>query len=270
MRGRKFSGLSPSTQAEKKNEGAVIKRRNVLAAGLALAAGSTLAAPAIAQTQPSIRWRLTSSFPKSLDTIYGGGEFFAERVSKLTDGKFNIRVFAAGDIVPAFQALDAVQQGTVEICHTATYYYVGKDFTMGFGTALPFGLTTRQQNALDVSRRRHRHAERILQGLRRHRLPGRQHRRADGRLVPQSGEHARRLQGTEDAHSRPRRPGHGAHRRGAAGLARRRHLSGAGARRDRRHRMGRPLRRREARLLQDRQATTTTRAGGSRARCTTS
>jgi len=73
MRGRKFSGLSSSTQAEKKKEGAVIKRRNVLAAGLALAAGSTLAAPAIAQTQPSIRWRLTSSFPKSLETIYGGG-----------------------------------------------------------------------------------------------------------------------------------------------------------------------------------------------------
>ena len=103
MRGRKFSGLSPSTQAEKKKEGAVIERRNVLAAGLALAAGSTLAAPAIAQTQPSIRWRLTSSFPKSLETIYGGGEFFAERVNKLTDGKFNIRVFAAGDIVPAFR-----------------------------------------------------------------------------------------------------------------------------------------------------------------------
>ena len=124
-----------------------MKRRDVLKSGLVLAAGSTLAAPAIAQSAPTIRWRLTSSFPKSLDTIYGGGEFFADRVSKLTDGKFNIRVFAAGDIVPAFQALDAVQQGTVEICHTATYYYVGKDFTMGFGTALPFGLTTRQQNA---------------------------------------------------------------------------------------------------------------------------
>ena len=124
-----------------------MKRRDVLTAGLALAAGSTLAAPAIAQTQPSIRWRLTSSFPKSLETIYGGGEFFADRVSKLTDGKFNIRVFAAGDLVPAFQALDAVQQGTVELCHTATYYYVGKDLTFGFGTALPFGLTTRQQNA---------------------------------------------------------------------------------------------------------------------------
>src|SRR6476646_7060197 len=124
-----------------------MKRRDVIKSGLALAAGTALAAPAIAQSAPSIRWRLTSSFPKSLDTIYGGGEFFADRVNKLTDGKFNIRVFAAGDLMPAFSALDGVQQGTVELCHTATYYYVGKDFTMGFGTALPFGLTTRQQNA---------------------------------------------------------------------------------------------------------------------------
>jgi TRAP-type mannitol/chloroaromatic compound transport system substrate-binding protein len=123
-----------------------MKRRDILASGLALAGGA-LATPAIAQSQPTIRWRLTSSFPKSLDTIYGGAEMFADRVSKLTDGKFTIRVFAAGDIVPAFQALDAVQQGTVELCHTATYYYVGKDMTFGFGTALPFGLTARQQNA---------------------------------------------------------------------------------------------------------------------------
>jgi len=124
-----------------------MKRRDVLKSGLVLAGTTAIAAPAIAQSAPTIRWRLTSSFPKSLDTIYGGGEFFAERVNKLTDGKFNIRVFAAGDLMPAFSALDGVQQGTVEICHTATYYYVGKDFTMGFGTALPFGLTTRQQNA---------------------------------------------------------------------------------------------------------------------------
>src|SRR5262249_41478109 len=112
-------------------ENATMKRRDVLKTALLVGAASTLAKPAIAQTAPSIRWRLTSSFPKSLDTIYGGGEFFADRVSKLTDGKFNIRVFAAGDIVPAFQALDAVQQGTVEMCHTATYYYVAKHFTIG-------------------------------------------------------------------------------------------------------------------------------------------
>ena len=231
-----------------------MKRRDVLKSGLVLAGTTALAAPAIAQSAPTIRWRLTSSFPKSLDTIYGGGEFFAERVNKLTDGKFNIRVFAAGDLVPAFQALDAVQQGTVE---TVPH----RDLLLrrqGLHDGLRHGAAVRAHHApaerLDVPRRRHRHDERLLQGLRRHRVPGRQHRRADGRLVPQRGEHARRLQGPEDAHPRPRRPGDGAHRRGAAGVARRRHLSGAGARRDRRHRMGRPLRRREARLLQDRQA----------------
>ena len=100
MRSRRF--IRPMGAKTGTGEATTIKRRDVLTAGLALAAGSTLAAPAIAQTQPSIRWRLTSSFPKSLETIYGGGEFFAERVNKLTDGKFNIRVFAAGDIVPAF------------------------------------------------------------------------------------------------------------------------------------------------------------------------
>jgi len=138
-----------------------MKRRDVIKSGLALAAGTTLAAPAIAQSAPSIRWRLTSSFPKSLDTIYGGGEFFADRVNKLTDGKFNIRVFAAGDLMPAFSALDGVQQGTVELCHTATYYYVGKDFTMGFGTALPFGLNARQM----ISWIRHAGGEDLLNGL---------------------------------------------------------------------------------------------------------
>src|SRR6476661_2421028 len=139
-------GVVLANQASVPTGRTAMKRRDLLKSGLVLAGTTAVAAPAIAQSAPSIRWRLTSSFPKSLETIYGGGEFFAERVSKLTDGKFNIRVFAAGDLVPAFQALDAVQQGTVELCHTATYYYVGKDFTMGFGTALPFGLTTRQQN----------------------------------------------------------------------------------------------------------------------------
>src|ERR1041384_2656833 len=124
-----------------------MKRRDVLKSGIVLAGTTAVAAPAIAQSAPSIRWRLTSSFPKSLDTIYGGGEFFADRVSKLTDGKFTIRLLPGGDLMRAFPALGGVQRGTVEVGHSASYYYVGKDFTMGFGTALPFGLTTRQQNA---------------------------------------------------------------------------------------------------------------------------
>lgn len=123
-----------------------MKRRQFLTAGAGLAA-TAVAAPAIAQSQPEIRWRLTSSFPKSLDTIYGGAETFAKYVSEATDGKFQIQVFAAGEIVPALQALDAVQNGTVEVCHTCPYYFIGKDPTMAFGTAVPFGPNSRQQTA---------------------------------------------------------------------------------------------------------------------------
>ena len=115
--------------------------------GAAAGAAATIAAPAIAQSQPTIKWRLTSSFPKSLDTIYGAAETLANRVRGITGGKFDIRVFPGGEIVPGLQALDAVQQGTVECCHTASYYYVGKDRTFAFGTALPFGMNARQMNA---------------------------------------------------------------------------------------------------------------------------
>src|SRR5215212_10583279 len=124
-----------------------MKRRQFLqAAGLAAAAG-TVAKPAIAQSTPELKWRLTSSFPKSLDTLYGTAEIFAKAVAEATDNKFQIQVFSANEIVPALSAMDAVQNGTVEMCHTASYYYFGKDPTFAFGTAVPFGLNTRMQNA---------------------------------------------------------------------------------------------------------------------------
>jgi TRAP-type mannitol/chloroaromatic compound transport system, periplasmic component len=124
-----------------------MKRRAFLtSAGVGVAA-STLAAPAIAQSSPEIKWRCASSFPKSLDTIYGGAEFVAKRVAEMTDGKFQIRSFAAGEIVPGLQVLDAVKDGTVECGHTVSYYYVGKDPTFAFDSAMPFGLNARQQNA---------------------------------------------------------------------------------------------------------------------------
>jgi TRAP-type mannitol/chloroaromatic compound transport system substrate-binding protein len=96
---------------------------------------------------PEIKWRLTSSFPKSLDTLWGASETFAKYVAEATDNKFQISTFAAGEIVPALQALDAVSNNTVECCHTAAYYYVGKDPTFPLFCAVPFGLNTRQQNA---------------------------------------------------------------------------------------------------------------------------
>jgi TRAP-type mannitol/chloroaromatic compound transport system substrate-binding protein len=121
--------------------------RNAGLAGVGAVATTALAAPAIAQSAPELKWRLTSSFPKALDTIYGAAEVFAKAVSDATDGKFQVQVFAAGEIIPGLQAADNVTNGTVEMCHTASYYYWGKDPTFAFGTAVPFGLNSRQQNA---------------------------------------------------------------------------------------------------------------------------
>jgi len=115
--------------------------------GLAGAGAAALATPAIAQSQPEVKWRLASSFPKSLDTIFGAAEVLAKYVSEATDGKFQIRVFAGGELVPGLGVLDAVQNGTIECGHTASYYYVGKDPTFAFDTAIPFGLNARQQTA---------------------------------------------------------------------------------------------------------------------------
>ena len=232
------------------------------ALGSTAAVGAAVASPAIAQSMPKVEWRCTSSFPKSLDTIYGGAEDVAKFVSEATDGQFTIRVYAAGEIVPGLQAADAVTNGTVEMCHTAAYYYVGKNPAYALGATVPFGAEHARHAGLAALRRRDRSAERVLQHRRAALHPGRQHRRADGRLVPQGDHLGRRHERPEDADRRPCRPGHREARRGAAADRRRRHLSVARARHDRRGGMDRTLRRREARLLQGRALTTTIPAGG--------
>jgi TRAP-type mannitol/chloroaromatic compound transport system substrate-binding protein len=126
-----------------------MSRRKFIAgtgAGMAgiLAASS---APAFAQSAPEVKWRLVSSFPKSLDTIFGAAEIVAKRVAAATNNRFQIQVFAAGEVVPPLAVADAVQNGTVQCGHTAPYYYVGKDPTFAFGTAIPFGMNCRQYNA---------------------------------------------------------------------------------------------------------------------------
>ncbi|WP_454648683.1 TRAP transporter substrate-binding protein [Bradyrhizobium liaoningense] len=124
-----------------------MKRRDFLKVSAAGAAATAVASPAIAQSSPEVKWRLTSSFPKSLDTIYGGAEQVAKYVAEMTDNKFQIQVFAAGEIVPGLQALDATSNGTVDMCHTVSYYYVGKDPTFAIFASVPFGLNARQQNS---------------------------------------------------------------------------------------------------------------------------
>ncbi|MBA4218458.1 MAG: TRAP transporter substrate-binding protein [Proteobacteria bacterium] len=122
------------------------RRSFVRQAGLAgvLAAG---AAPAVVHAQAQVRWRLASSFPKSLDTLFGAAELMAKKVGEMSGGKFQISVHAGGEIVPALQVVDAVQSGSVECAHTAPYYFFGKDETFALGCAIPFGLNSRQMSA---------------------------------------------------------------------------------------------------------------------------
>ena len=125
-----------------------MKRRDFIkVTGLGVAGAVTIAAPAIAQSSPELKWRLTASWPKSLDTLWGGVELMAKYVAEATDNKFQIQTFAGGEIVPGLQVLDAVQNGTVEMGHTASYYYFGKDPTFSFGTAVPFGPNQRLNQA---------------------------------------------------------------------------------------------------------------------------
>ena len=120
-------------------------RRLILGAAAAPAA---LAAPALAQTQsPEIRWRLASSFPKNLDILFGGAEYLARRVAQMTENRFQIRTFAAGEIVPALQVLDALQNNTIECGQTSSLYYIGKDPTLAAFAAIPWGLNMRQMTA---------------------------------------------------------------------------------------------------------------------------
>ena len=122
------------------------RRSFIKHAGLAgiLAAGS---APAFAQGAPEVKWRLASSFPRSLDTLFGGADGIAKRVAASTNNKFQIQTFAGGEIVPAFGVVDAVQNATIQCAHTAPYYFFGKDPTFAFACTLPFGMNVRQQNA---------------------------------------------------------------------------------------------------------------------------
>ncbi|MES2980138.1 MAG: TRAP transporter substrate-binding protein [Pseudomonadota bacterium] len=122
------------------------RRSLIKQAGIAgvLAAG---AAPAVHAQGATLRWRLASSFPKALDTIFGAAETFAKKVGELSGGKFTISVHAAGELMPAFGVVDGVQNATVEMAHTAPYYFFGKDETFALGCAIPFGLNSRQMTA---------------------------------------------------------------------------------------------------------------------------
>src|ERR1700759_2087754 len=135
------------TIATRKGRDRMKRRDFIKVTGIGVAGAATMAAPALAQSMPEIKWRMTTSWPKSLDTLHGGAEMMAKVVGEATDGKFQIQTFAAGEIVPGLQVLDAVQSATVEMGHTAPYYYFGKDPTFTFGSSIPFGPNMRINQA---------------------------------------------------------------------------------------------------------------------------
>ena len=132
----------------------MINRRKVLKNSL-IGAATAAAACGGLQTKAArrciprkkVRWRLASSFPRSLDTLYGSAEVLAKRVSEMTNGNFEIHVHPGGELVPPLEVLEAVQQGSLQMGHTASYYYIGKNPALAFDCCVPFGLTARQQAA---------------------------------------------------------------------------------------------------------------------------
>jgi TRAP-type mannitol/chloroaromatic compound transport system substrate-binding protein len=136
--------------------GKKIDRRDLIkgAAGAAAAAGLAACgadpapseAPAV-HTRPRVQWRLASSFPRALDTLFGAAETLARRLEVLSGGFFTLRIYPAGELVPILEVMDAVQQGTVQVGHTASYFFTGKNAALAFDTGVPWGLTVRQQNA---------------------------------------------------------------------------------------------------------------------------
>ena len=124
-----------------------MQRRSFAATALAGAVATGLAAPAIVAAQPKVRWRLSSSWPKQLDTIYAAADQVSKRVREATGGAFEITIYGPGELVPAFGVLDAVQHGTVECAHTASVFFFGKDPTFALDGQIPFGMNSRQMTA---------------------------------------------------------------------------------------------------------------------------
>lgn len=133
-----------------------MKRRHLVryGAGAVGTAALTACGPTTTQTEagsspalPMVKWRMAASWPNALDVLFGAAQLVCDRTAELTDGRFTIDLSAAGEIMPALQVLDGVQTGAVECGHTASYYYVGKNPALAFGTAVPFGLNAQQQNA---------------------------------------------------------------------------------------------------------------------------
>jgi TRAP-type mannitol/chloroaromatic compound transport system substrate-binding protein len=125
-----------------------LHRRAFLRTGAAAAVSSpAVAAPAVAQSAPEVRWRMASSFPKSQEILFGTGQTLCTYVAEATDNRFQIQANAAGELATSRQALDVVASGAVECAHTPLSFHAAKDMTLALGTGLPFGLNARHHQS---------------------------------------------------------------------------------------------------------------------------
>ncbi len=124
-----------------------MKRREFLRVASLSAAGSALAAPALAQGTGAVKWTLTSSFPTNLETLYGGARIFADAAREASDGRIDIEAHPPGDIAGAVEALDAVKDGRADCAYTALNYWWGVEPALIFATGAPFGMNAREHAA---------------------------------------------------------------------------------------------------------------------------
>jgi len=114
-----------------------VSRRHILAGSAAV----PLAAPAIARAQDDIAWTMVTAWPAGAPGVGVNAQRFADRVGAMSGGRLTIKVYAAGELVPPFECLDAVQQGTADLAHGTPYYWAGKAPALHFFTGVPFGMT---------------------------------------------------------------------------------------------------------------------------------
>ena len=132
-----------TSPTEQKSRRTFLKR-----AGLGTLAGAgALAAPQVARAQDSISWRMVTSWPKNSPGPGVTAQRLADRITKASDGRLSVKLFAAGELVPALEVFDAVKDGTADMAHTASVYWTGKTPAAAFFTTVPFGLSSREHMA---------------------------------------------------------------------------------------------------------------------------
>ncbi len=122
-----------------------LKRRQFLTTATAAGSAAALARPAVAQGE-RLEWKMVTSWPKGLPGLSTGAERLAQRIGELSGGRLTVKVYAAGELVPALAVLDAVSSGTAEMGPDASYYHIGKAPAAGFYTAVPFGMNAQELN----------------------------------------------------------------------------------------------------------------------------